>query len=88
MNEIIIADVSDWDDPEPRGEIHRMGGRQDGSRVLLDGSYTGGLGVTVCGIEQATRGHGWWFYDALTEAQKERQQGKPVCPTCLPEGMP
>lgn len=88
---VIVADVSGISDKETRVEVHRLGGFQSGERPLPDGSYTGGLGITVCGLEQQTRGHGWSYLDG---AGNDYQRAKiasgawPVCPTCLPEGAP
>lgn len=90
-NPVIVADVSTWNDTFTTIEVHRLGGRQDGSRQLPDGSNTGGLGITVCGVEQATRGHGWWVYDPDTNVYQRSMVATgrwPICETCNPEGVP
>lgn len=86
MTDRIVCDVSAWDAPAPAIEIHRLAERrQTGERTLPDGSHTGGLGVTLCGLEQATRGHGWFVITDPNEYQAVRIGTEwPICAKCFP----
>lgn len=88
IGDVIAADVSGETDLQTRPEVHRLGGYQEGG-YLSDGSYTGGLGITVCGKKQATRGHGWWAVSRDNAYQQEKiASGEwPICSVCLPTGL-
>lgn len=87
---IIVADVSGERDPEPRSEVHRLSPTvQDGTyRSLPDGSSVAGLRFTACGIPQATRGHGWHLLTNDYQVARIERGDWPICPYCLPMGLP
>jgi hypothetical protein len=81
----VIADVSTFDDSQPRLEVHKLSPLvQDGRRRVLDGSSTQGLSISQCGINQESRSHGWFIVNSENQRGRIDRGEIPVCEKCFP----